>query len=168
MLLLDDCGGNSHSLSGRRLVMGRGSGLWLGSYRILDRLGKGGMSQVYLAEHSVLRKRVAVKVLSACLRADQVARRRFVRETRAAAAIDHPNIVHVFDVDINHDPPYLVMEFVDGVSLRPPSPAMERLLMAKRQWWAPKSQGAWLLPPPRDLCIAISSLQTCCSIAAGE
>ncbi len=100
------------------LVLGQWRGLWMGGYRVLDRLGKGGMSHVFLAEHAVLGKRVAVKVLSANLRADKVARRRFVREARASAAIEHPNIVHVFDVDMDHDPPYLVMEFVDGISLQ--------------------------------------------------
>ena len=85
---------------------------------MLDRLGKGGMSHVFLAEHAVLGKRVAVKVLSAGLRADPSARQRFVREARAAAAVDHPNIVHVFDVDMDHDPPFLVMEYVDGVNLQ--------------------------------------------------
>jgi serine/threonine-protein kinase len=100
------------------LSAGRWRGLWLGGYRVLDRLGKGGMSHVFLAEHAVLGKRVAVKVLSAGLRADSSARQRFVREARAAAAVDHPNIVHVFDVDMDHDPPFLVMEYVDGVNLQ--------------------------------------------------
>jgi serine/threonine-protein kinase len=100
------------------LAAGRWRGLWLGGYRVLDRLGQGGMSHVFLAEHAVLGKRVAVKVLSAGLRADTSARQRFVREARAAAAVDHPNIVHVFDVDMDHDPPFLVMEYVDGVNLQ--------------------------------------------------
>ena len=100
------------------LAAGRWRGLWLGGYRVLDRLGKGGMGHVFLAEHAVLGKRVAVKVLSAGLRADPAARQRFVREARAAAAVDHPNIVHVFDVDMDHDPPFLVMEYVDGVNLQ--------------------------------------------------
>lgn len=97
---------------------GRGAALWLGGYRILDRLGKGGMGHVFLAEHAVLGRRVAVKALSDALRADPGARKRFVREARAAAALDHPNIVRVFDVDMANDPPYLVMEFVDGLSLQ--------------------------------------------------
>lgn len=100
------------------LVAGRGSGLLIGGYRILDRLGKGGMSQVYLAEHTVLGKRVALKVLTISIRFDPDARRRFVREARAAAAVDHGNIVHVFDIDIEHEPSYLVMEYVDGVNLQ--------------------------------------------------
>jgi eukaryotic-like serine/threonine-protein kinase len=97
---------------------GRGSTLWLGAYKVLDRLGRGGTGHVFLAEHSVLGRRVAVKALSDSLRADPGARRRFVREARAAAALDHPNIVRVFDVNMTHEPPYLVMEFVDGVSLQ--------------------------------------------------
>ncbi len=98
--------------------LGRGSRLWLGAYKVLDRLGRGGTGSVFLAEHAVLGRRVAVKALSDALRADPGARKRFVREARAAAALDHPNIVRVFDVNMTHEPPYLVMEFVDGVSLQ--------------------------------------------------
>ena len=97
---------------------GRGQLLWLGSYKVLDRLGRGGTGSVFLAEHAVLGRKVAVKALSDALRADPGARRRFVREARAAAALDHPNIVRVFDVNMNHEPPYLVMEYVDGLSLQ--------------------------------------------------
>jgi serine/threonine protein kinase len=100
------------------VAAGRGALLWLGAYRVLDRLGRGGTGHVYLAEHAVLGRKVAVKVLSDALRADPAARRRFVREARAAAALDHPNIVRVFDVNMNHEPPYLVMEHVDGLSLQ--------------------------------------------------
>jgi serine/threonine-protein kinase len=97
---------------------GRAAALWMGGYKLLDRLGKGAMGSVYLAEHAVLGRRVAVKALSEALRADPGARKRFVREARAAASLDHPNIVRVFDVNMNNDPPYLVMEYVDGVSLQ--------------------------------------------------
>lgn len=100
------------------LQAGRGAELILGGYRVLDRLGKGGMSHVLLAEHVVLGKRVALKVLTGSVRFDPDARRRFVREARAAAAVDHPNIVHVFDIDVEHEPSYLVMEYVDGVNLQ--------------------------------------------------
>ena len=100
------------------VALGNSAALWLGNYRALDRLGRGGMGAVFLAEHAVLGKRVAVKVLSAALRADPGARKRFFREARAAATLDHPNIVAVFDVDMAHDPPFLVMEHVDGVSLQ--------------------------------------------------
>lgn len=89
----------------------------IGGYRILDRLGRGGMGEVFLAEHHLLGTRAAVKVLCGG-RADEPTRERFVREARAAAALDHPNIVRVFDVDAAHDPPYLVLEYVDGISLQ--------------------------------------------------
>jgi len=99
------------------LAAGRG-GLWAGSYLLLEPIGRGGMGQVFLAEHALLRKRAAVKVLSAALRDDAAARTRFAHEARAAAAVNHPNVVRVLDVDVTHDPPYLVMEYVDGVSLQ--------------------------------------------------
>lgn len=100
------------------VASGNSARLWMGSYRVIDRVGRGGMGNVFLAEHAVLGRRVAVKSLSDSLRADPGARKRFVREARAAAALDHPNIVRVFDVNMLHEPPYLVMEYVDGVSLQ--------------------------------------------------
>ena len=98
------------------LAAGRSS-FKIGNYRIIDLLGRGGMGQVFLAEHTLLGKRVALKLLSSG-RSDEVACEQFVREARAAAALDHPNIVHVYDVNVAHDPPYLVMEYVDGISLQ--------------------------------------------------
>ncbi len=125
------------------ITYGRSSLLWLGGYRILDRLGKGAMGAVFLAEHSVLGRRVAVKVLSESLRADPGARKRFSAATRAAASLDHPNIVRVFDVNMNNEPPYLVMEYVDGEAFRPPCRSSVRLPPAKRRRWERRSPTAW-------------------------
>ena len=100
------------------LAQGRWWGFWIGGYRVLDRLGRGGMGTVFLAEHPLLGKRVAVKALSAGLQADMAVRGRFLREARAAAALDHPNVVQIFHADVDHDPPFLVMEYVEGVSLQ--------------------------------------------------
>jgi serine/threonine protein kinase len=100
------------------LAQGHWMGFWVGGYRVLDRLGRGGMGTVFLAEHPLLGKRVALKVLTGGLQGDQSIRSRFMREARAAAALDHPNIVQIFHADVDHDPPFLVMEFVDGVSLQ--------------------------------------------------
>ena len=87
-------------------------------YRILERLGAGGMGEVYLAEDTTLGRKVAVKFLSPELENDEVARRRFVREARAAAALDHPFICRVYEVAEVDDRPFFAMEYVDGVTLK--------------------------------------------------
>jgi eukaryotic-like serine/threonine-protein kinase len=102
----------------RQLAAGRWRGLVLRNYKLLARLGAGGMGQVFLGEHLGLGRRVAVKVLAHDLADSPTARARLVREARAAAALNHPNIVRVIDIDADATPPFLVMEFVDGVSLQ--------------------------------------------------
>ena len=101
-----------------RLAAGKYKGFQLGNYLILDRLGAGGMGQVYLAEHAAMRRLVAVKVLPVFATDDAVARERFLREGRAAAALDHPNVVRVFDLCRDGRLLFLVMEYVEGVSLQ--------------------------------------------------
>ncbi|CAN5561806.1 hypothetical protein BH11PLA2_BH11PLA2_04620 [soil metagenome] len=101
-----------------QLENGRWKGFEIGSYRVLDRLGQGGMGQVFLAEHITLGKRVAIKVLSRTRNSTPLAMERFIREARAAAKLDHPNIVHVYDISTAFDPPYIVMEYVDGITLQ--------------------------------------------------
>lgn len=91
--------------------------LWVGPYRVRDELGRGGMGRVFLADDPG-GGLVAVKVLSAGLRDDLDARTRFRKEARAAAAAAHPNVVRLLAAEPNHDPPFLVMEYVDGVSLQ--------------------------------------------------
>jgi serine/threonine protein kinase len=100
-----------------QLGHGRWMGFEVGNYRILDRLGVGGMGQVFLAEHVNLGKRVALKVLDR-RSASPLAMERFVREARAAAKLNHPNIIRVQDINPNYDPPYIVMDYVDGVTLQ--------------------------------------------------
>jgi serine/threonine protein kinase len=102
-----------------QLVSGQGHSLVIaGKYAILTLLAAGGMGQVYLAEHLLMRRRSAVKILPARLTADPAAVERFHREARAVAALDHPNIVRAYDVDSADDLQFLVMEYVDGVSLQ--------------------------------------------------
>ena len=101
-----------------RLAAGKYKGFQLGSYLILDQLGTGGMGQVYLAEHAAMRRLVALKVLPIFASDDVVARERFLREARAAATLDHPNIVRVFDLCQEGKLLYLVMEYVEGISLQ--------------------------------------------------
>jgi tRNA A-37 threonylcarbamoyl transferase component Bud32 len=102
-----------------QLLHGRWQSLVIaGKYVVHAPLGAGGMGQVFLCEHVVMRRRVAVKVLPARLTADAAAVERFRREARAIAALDHPNIVRAHDVDIAEEVHFLVMEYVDGVSLQ--------------------------------------------------
>jgi serine/threonine protein kinase len=101
-----------------QLLQGKWRRFTLGKYKVLEKLGSGGMGQVYLCEHKLMRRRVAVKVLPTAKAADQSALQRFYREARAAAALDHPNIVHAYDIDQDEALHFLVMEYVDGASLQ--------------------------------------------------
>ena len=104
-----------------KLIAGKYKGFQLGDdrYLILDQLGAGGMGQVFLAEHAQMRRLVALKVLSPhAFENDPVARERFMREARAAGTLDHPNIVRVFDLCQDGKILFLVMEYVEGLSLQ--------------------------------------------------
>jgi eukaryotic-like serine/threonine-protein kinase len=101
-----------------RLLIGRTEGFHLGQYQILDQLGKGGMGRVYKAEHRTMGRVVALKILSSTLVKTERARQLFEREVRAAAKLNHPNIVTAFDANQIGDRCYLVMEFVDGPNMQ--------------------------------------------------
>ena len=89
----------------------------LGPYRILQRVGRGGMGIVYRAIDPRLERVVAIKVLAPEIAIDPMARLRFQREARSAAAVNHPHVVVIHAVDEAHYPPYLVMEYVQGKTL---------------------------------------------------
>ena len=84
-------------------------------YRILRRLGAGGMGEVYLAEDTKLRRNVAIKVLPNGATADEQARKRLLKEARATAILDHPNICSVYEV--GEDGSFIVMQYVEGETL---------------------------------------------------
>ena len=86
-------------------------------YKILEFLGQGGMSRVLMCEHLMLQRLVAVKILNKSLDKFPGAAERFLREARASASMDHPNIARVFDVDRTGLGPCIVMEYVDGSNL---------------------------------------------------
>lgn len=90
----------------------------IGKYRVLEALGRGGMGRVFRAYHPQLDRYVAIKVLRPELVEDPELIVRFQREARAIASLRHPNIVQVFDFDIQDDLYYMVMELLDGDSLR--------------------------------------------------
>lgn len=93
-------------------------GQTLSHYRILRKLGHGGMGEVFLAHDTVLERDVAIKVLPRDRRSDHLARERFLREARAIATLDHPHICVVHETGEADGTPFIVMEYVDGGSVR--------------------------------------------------
>jgi serine/threonine protein kinase len=93
-------------------------GLTLGKYRILQPLGQGGMARVYRAFHPQLNRFVAIKVLRGDLADQEEMLARFRREAQAVAALRHPHIIQVFDFDVQDDLYYMVMELVEGDTLK--------------------------------------------------
>ncbi len=101
----------------RQLLKGRYRGFSLGKYLVLEQLGEGGMGKVFLCVHMIMRRLVAIKILSRDLASDPGTVERFQREARAVAALDHPNIVRAHDMDQEGEVHFIVMEYVDGISL---------------------------------------------------
>src|SRR5215831_7779372 len=94
------------------------SGTKLGRYEIRSKLGEGGMGEVYLAEDQRLHRRVALKILPAELASHKDRMRRFEQEAQAAAALNHPNIAHIYEIGESDGVHFIAMEFIDGVTLR--------------------------------------------------
>ncbi len=93
-------------------------GARLGRYEVVRRIGRGGFGTVYEATHRELRKRVAVKVLHREFALHPTVRARFTREAVAASGLRHPHVVDVTDVGVSEGQPYIVMEFLEGETLR--------------------------------------------------
>jgi eukaryotic-like serine/threonine-protein kinase len=90
----------------------------LSHYRIISKIGAGGMGEVYLAEDAQLRRQVALKILPIDLASNQDRMRRFVQEAQAAAALNHPNIAHIYEIGESDGTNFIAMEFVDGETLQ--------------------------------------------------
>ena len=90
----------------------------LSHYRIVAKIGAGGMGEVYLAQDTKLDRKVALKILPADLAANHDRMRRFVQEAKAAAALNHPNIAHIYEIGESDGTNFIAMEFVDGETLR--------------------------------------------------
>jgi serine/threonine protein kinase/WD40 repeat protein len=101
-----------------QLLRGKWKGFTIaGKYRLIERLGSGGMGSVFLCEHQYMKRRVAIKFLPTARVAEPGCLDRFYREARAVATLDHLNIVRAHDIDHDGDLHFLVMEYVDGSSL---------------------------------------------------
>jgi serine/threonine protein kinase len=105
------------SFQAEQFLLGKWRGFTIGKYKLLERVGVGGMGQVFLCEHLFMKRRVAVKVLPPAKAEHPSALGRFYREARAAGSLAHPNIVRTHDIDQDGNLHFIVMEFVDGSNL---------------------------------------------------
>ncbi|MBI4904295.1 MAG: protein kinase [Acidobacteria bacterium] len=101
----------------------------LSGYRVVKELGSGGMGSVYLAMDDKLGRPVAIKMLAARHQANERLRERFLQEARALAKLSHPNIVRIYGLGPDHEPPHFVMEYVEG---RPFTDAVAKLSLMER------------------------------------
>ena len=101
----------------KKLLAGHGQDLILGHYVITEKIGEGGMGKVYKAKQLRLSRTVALKVVRPNLLSNEMAMKRFDREAKSAAQLNHPNIVRLFDADQVGDRHYLAMEFIEGSDL---------------------------------------------------
>ncbi len=93
------------------------NGTKLGHYEILSALGAGGMGEVYLAEDTKLDRRVALKILPETLAQDNERMRRFVREAKSTSALNHPNIITIYEIGESDNKHFIASEYIEGETL---------------------------------------------------
>jgi len=98
--------------------MSLSAGTKLGRYEIRAKIGEGGMGEVYLAQDTKLDRKVALKILPGEIASNHDRMRRFTQEAKAAAALNHPHIAHIYEIGEDDGVNFIAMEFIEGVTLR--------------------------------------------------
>ena len=93
-------------------------GKFHGRYKLLSELGSGGMGEVYLAEDTKLDRKVAIKFLNEKYSEDKEKLKRFIQEAKATSALNHPNILTVYEIDEAEGKQYIATEYIEGETLR--------------------------------------------------
>ena len=133
-------------------------------YRIEGLAGRGGMGVVYRATQLSLERTVALKVIAPALADDEDFRKRFVAESKAAASVEHPNVIPVYYAGEREGVLFIVMRYVDGPDLRALVRAEEHLRARARRAHRRRSSAArWTPPTAMASCTATSSPPTSCS-----
>ena len=134
---------------------------WLvGRYELGRQIGAGGIGQVWAAHDAVLGREVAIKVQQVDPDEDHAAFERFVREARSTAALQHPNVVTIFDSGTDGDTAFLVMELLPGPTLTGYLASMARCPNGKPSPWPPRSRRDWRPPTAPGSYIETSNPRT--------
>ena len=147
----------------QEIYQGRAKSLILGNYTILDKIGAGGMGQVFKAQHRRMDRIVAIKMLPKNVAKDAATVARFEREVRAAAKLSHPNIVAAYDADEANGVHFLVMEYVEGSDLSALVKKNGPLSVAKAVNYILQAARGLNSPTGKASSIETSSPPICCS-----
>ena len=125
-------------------------GQTISHYRVLEKIGEGGMGEVYLAEDTSLKRKVALKFLPDYLQADEVAQKRFLREAQSAAALDHPFICNIHEIGEADGKSFIAMEYVKGQTLQGEAPGRSSTTEADTPDWHGDSRSTGRSSQSRD------------------
>ena len=137
------------------------SGSRIAGYRLEDRIGQGGMAVIFRARDDRLGRLVALKILAPALAADDRFRQRFIAESRAAAAVNDPHIIPVFEAGEAEGVLFIAMRYVPGGDAGASCTGVARCHPRGRPRSSRRSPRHWMRPTPPGWCTATSSRRTC-------